>query len=119
MTTEWRARRSRDRLLCGRKHPVTNEYVCRGEIAVLRPSTGGLLRAGLKGFVETPPGSGWWEPSVTSKEKVAVGRRPANKARPLDARGRRVRPVKVPDYPWRRLCPECNCTAVIDSAVLE
>ena len=98
---------------------VEGQHNCQGEIAQLRLSTGGVLRASLKGFVETPPGSGWWEPTTTSREKLAIGRQPSNKARPLDARGRRVRPVKVPDYPWRRKCPHCNCTALVDSGVLE
>ena len=117
---KWPARVSGDRLLCGRQ--VEGRYVCQGEIAVLMFSSGGIRRAGLRGFVEKPSGSGRWEPTVTGKEKLAAGyKRSAYKRRAITTDGRRVYPVKVPPLPWTRDCPHqnCKCTALVDSAVLE
>ena len=118
-STEWPARVSGDRLLCGWR-TVDGRQRCDGEIAVLNYASGGVLRAGLRGFVENPPGSGWWEETVTGREKLAAGyKRSAYKRRVTTADGRRVYPIKVPTLPWHRKCPRCNCTALVDSAVLD
>ena len=61
--TEWRARVARERLLCGRKGP-DDQDACTGEIAVLAFSTGGVRRAGLRGFVEQKRPSKYNDPNV-------------------------------------------------------
>ena len=117
--TEWPARVSGDRLLCGRRM-ADGQYACTGEIAILAFGSGGIRRPGLRGFVENPSGSSHWEPTVTGKEKLAKGyKRSAYKRRATTADGRRMYPIKVPPLPWKRKCPHCNCTALVDSAVLD
>ena len=113
--TEWPARVVGDRLLCGRRLLATGEFNCQGEIAALMYRSGGSRFPYLRGFVENPPGSGWWEPSRTAAEKLAVGRRPAYK---VTSRNRRYA-ARPPALPFRRKCPHCKCTALVDSVVLD
>ena len=112
--TQWPARRSGDRILCGRM--VNGRYVCQGEIADMIQGPYGL-RPYLRGFVEASVGH--WEPSRTAREKMARGRRPSHKARPVNAAGEKVRPIQVPEVPWSRDCPHCGCLAIVQSGVLE
>lgn len=114
--TEWSARVSKDRLLCGRKGP-DGQYNCQGEIAFLAFASGGVRRAGLRGMVEDPPGSNHRRPTVTGKEKLESGyKRSAYKRRATTVDGRRVYPIKVPAPGWTRACPHCACTNRVDFA---
>jgi len=113
-STEWLARRSGNRILCGRM--VGGRHACQGEISELMLGSGGVRRPILRGFVQRE--DGLWEESRTAREKVATGRRASFKARPLNAAGEKVRPIQVPKIPWRRLCPVCRCTALVESVVL-
>lgn len=112
--TEWPARRSGDRILCGRM--VDGRHVCQGEIAGMMRGASGM-RPFLRGFVEASPGH--WEPSRTAREKMARGQRPAHKALPVNAAGEKVRPIQAPEPPWSRDCPHCGCVAVVQSGVLK
>jgi hypothetical protein len=145
--TAWPARRSANRVLCGRE--VGGRYVCQGEVARIDcPSRRALewsptvphhpiephdprdgpefvfLPPGLK---ESPPGSGHWVPN-------SRGRRIADRhGAPTSSTGRqvgqrvvdRMRPSESTaalhpmTLPFTRPCPHCGTIAEVTAAVLE
>ncbi len=125
MTTDWLARRSKARLLCGRR-AADGTHACQGEVGSVAigpldptvrrygPLDRGLVAWPPVGYVEAPDYPGWWRPSRTAAEKIAKGQRPAFKKR-LQA-GYASRPAA---YPWRTICPVCGDVALVTSDVLE
>jgi hypothetical protein len=122
VTTEWPARRSKGRLLCGRRGP-DGVHDCQGEvgnvgIGPVGPIVGGFFRRGpmawpKTGYVESEDHPGWWKPSRTAGEKLARGERPAFKKR-----GPGGQATRLAAYPWRTRCPRCGDVAVVTSDVL-
>jgi hypothetical protein len=114
--TVWPARRVGNRILCGRPAP---DGGCRGEIARALPGgrAGELQAPPPGGFVESPPGSGNWEPGRTATDKMATGRAPTYRRKARTNVGV-VHVRRQPTYPWRRRCPTCGVTAEVSADLL-
>jgi hypothetical protein len=132
----WMARRVGDRILCGRQ--VDGRYVCpMGEIAKVAPlihtSRWRSVRRGFdmeRGIV-LPPGlkpdppleagdAAHWVPTSRARQQIANERHnPGNRRRRPYGRDRTTLPaaVGVPEVPFTRDCPKCQCTIRVTAAL--
>jgi len=114
--TEWRTRRTwNGNVLCGRRGP-DGQYACQGPIGAV--AADGIFRF-PPGIVQDLSRPGWWQGTRHSQRKMAVGELSRWRHVSTSTGGERVLVWKEPTLPARRSCPHCNCTAVIDSAVLD
>jgi hypothetical protein len=125
---EWPARRSGDRIVCGRL--VAGRHVCQGELArverLIPGQDSGVAQEVITlptGFVEDPPGSHHWRLSARAQQQMAASRAAVGtRRRTAGALGsapdvpRVLRGLPGPD--WTRECPHCKCTARVTRVVL-
>lgn len=116
--TTWKARRSGERLLCGKVHPLTGRFLCQGVITPLLPTT--LPDVWLPNL---PAGLTWGFDKVVRDRARARGMTGNDRPARLKPRygfikdgvgARYVRddtPPRIgarPVPPWWRECPHCN-----------
>jgi hypothetical protein len=107
--TVWNARRSGNRILCGRQ--VNGRYVCQGVVALV---FGSATIEPPPEMVEDPPG--FLRPTTRRLRKEADRRR--SKFPGPDDEDRLERPS--PRLPWRTACPHCKALVEVsrDSAIV-
>ena len=106
-----RARRVRDRLLCGWR--VLGDYSCTGEIAQLRPGPNRWLAIFGGEYVQDHP-SGEVRLAARAARKLAEGRAPK-----ANQKTGRVVGGQSFAVPWTRRCPHCNRLNLVDAHLLE
>ncbi len=107
---EWLARRVGERLLCGRKHAYTGQYICQGFVADIMQFGGRDIAAYPHGYVEDPPG--WFLPNARSLRKGTRPRLRRPRCEPgIDAEPRRTRQLMARET--RTRCQHCGTTAIV------
>jgi hypothetical protein len=125
MTTSiWPARRSGNRVLCGRQ--VAGRYVCQGEIATIWEDVAGKpeaqLPAGLTDVMGSYPVH--WKPTARvvrggSKIKTVERGLPGNEERRFIRRsGMESWTMPKASVPFTRDCPQCRVRNLVDAATL-
>ncbi len=107
--TEWPVRRVGNKLTCGRR--VGGQHVCQGYMGWV---INGKHPAPPTGYVEAPPGSGFYVLARRSARLRAEGRSPILR-RPFG----RKREDHARDLPWRLRCPHCRVVGVVTDEVLD
>ena len=120
VVTIWPARRSGNRVLCGRTSPLDGQYVCQGEMAQIRLAYGGAADDWTDaaeqeqivlppGMTQDPPRSRNWRLTSKAQRAPEGGRRPVGQKRHQgDGGTTMVGPWEAPSLPFRRRCPHCN-----------